>query len=222
MEWTGSSPEEQWKKGPGSRRVGRGDIGRFAKRNKLSLFLLLLFFLGMVYGAIVVSAGSTELIDTLSFMTSGFIEKRAEQSLLTTFLGSVSSNGMLLIVLFFLGFGAIFQPAEGFIPIFRGLGLGLSMGYLYSYYGLKGVGFCCLLILPHAFISTLTLILAARESIKLSNLFFGCIRRRPEEAIGAKAIKLYTMKYLIFLVFVLAAAIVDCLMTFLFARFFIL
>ncbi|MDF2567696.1 MAG: hypothetical protein K0R90_1152 [Oscillospiraceae bacterium] len=202
--------------------VYKADPSQYLKKNRLFLVLIVMFFIGMVYGAIVIRNGSQNLIGTLSFMTDGFVSKRSGQTLLSTLVGSFSSNFIFIFILFLMGFSAISQPFIFFSPCFYGLGVGLSMGYMYTYYGLKGVGFCGVMILPHACISALAIVLASKESIRLSNLFLSSVIKKIEGEISLKSIKLYCAKYLVILVFIIASAIIDSSFSFLFARFFVL
>lgn len=191
-----------------------------SRKNKLLFSLFLLFFFGVLYGALIVSYGSPQLIETLSFMKESFLSLRAEQSLLQTFLRSFGIHAALLTLLFLCGFSAISHLVSFGMPAFYGLGFGLSVGYLYASMGAKAILFTVVIILPHSIISTVALVLASRESIRLSNLFLAGFIPKLSGSISLQAVKLYTLKYVILLLFLLAASFLDGLFTFLFARFF--
>lgn len=195
---------------------------RVFKGNFLFYFLIGLFFVGMLYGVLVINSYGSSLNDILSSMINTFVDSRLEQSLFSTFITSFNSSLILIVISFLFGFCSISQPLTMLIPVFRGLGLGLCMGYLYSGYGFKGVGFSLILIIPHMFISTLAIIISSKESIKLSNLFLGTFVAKLSNSITFKSVKLYCIKHSILLLFIFISAIIDCLFTFLFARFFIL
>lgn len=197
-----------------------GAVVKLAGKNRFLLVLFLLFFFGVVYGALVISQGSRQLMDTLSFMTDNFLSLRSEQSLLQTFFRSFGMHLGMMAVLYVMGFSAISQPVSLFIPAFYGLGFGLSVGYLYSSMGAKAILVTAVIILPHAMISTVALILAVRESVRLSNLFLAGFVPKLTGSVSLKAVKLYSVKYLILLLFMLLASFVDGIFTFLFARFF--
>ncbi len=191
-------------------------------RNKFLKAIFILFLLGMIYGAVMVSVSSQESLDKMSFITGQFIDKRAQQSIFLTFFNSLYSSGILLAALFVLGFCAIGHPVSLFIPFFRGLGLGLSMGYLYQNDGLKGVVFCLLLIIPQAFFSTLSLILATRESVRFSNLFLSLLfPKKLEQSQAPHLLKLYLTKFGVLAGLIAVSALVDSVCTFLFAGFFV-
>lgn len=61
-------------------------ISEFIKKNKLTAVMTALFFVGMAYGALVVGFGDDKMLHSLSFMTKGYMNSRAEQSMAITFL----------------------------------------------------------------------------------------------------------------------------------------
>lgn len=146
-------------------------ISEFIKKNKLTAVMTALFFVGMAYGALVVGFGDDKMLHSLSFMTKGYMNSRAEQSMAITFFNSLWSTGCFILALFLLGFSSVSIPAIVILPFFKGLGLGTSLGYLYITYALKGIAFSAAVILPAAIFSTFAMILASREAFKLSLLF---------------------------------------------------
>ncbi len=191
--------------------------------SNMSLFkiLLILFLLGMVYGALMVGFGQAQTSDQLSILTDQFINKRAEQSIVFTFFNSFSSSMLLLFAAFLLGFCAVGQPGSFFIPLFRGLGLGLSTAYLYAQRGWQGALFTLILILPTAAISTFALLLASKESIRFSNRMFKMLLPdRFESDIDGDTLRLYLLRFFVLMGLIALSALVDTLCTFLFAGFF--
>ncbi len=201
------------------RREANGEKGGVSR---LILLLFGLFAGGIAFGALMAGNGSAEAMGVLQSATSLFSAERASQPLFTTFVHSISASGSLLLLLFFCGFWAVGQPVELFIPLFKGLGLGMSMGYLYLYYHLKGVLFSLALILPQAFLSSLAIILAGKESIQMSSLLFKMLAGGRENAGGLSIVRLYCTKFMILGGMILLAALVDCVCTFAFARFFVM
>lgn len=182
--------------------------------------IVILFFLGMIYGALLIGLGQAQTQEQLSFLTEQFINKRAEQSIFYTFIGSFNSSAVLLLGSFLLGLSAVGQPGALALPVFNGLGLGLSMAYLYSTQGFQGILFTLVLILPSAIISTIALVLATNESVRFSNSIFRMLFPGKYEAPSSNHLKLYLMRFGVLLLFDVAAALVDSVFTFLFAGFF--
>ena len=191
----------------------------YLKKINLIKLLFVLFVLGMIYGAALIGLNQDEALAQLGGVMQRFISKRAEQSVIITLISSFSSSMVLITILFLIGFFSIGQPIALLIPVFQGLGVGLSTAYLYSSRGFGGVLFCLLLILPSAFISTFALILGSRESIRFSSknlktLFPQKFNQNMKGELG-----LYLKRFAALTFFQAISAIVDAICTFLFARF---
>lgn len=192
------------------------------KKNKFTIIIAVFFFVGMAYGAVMIGFGDEKLLHSLAFMTKGYMTGRVEQSFVDTFFNSLLTSGAIVLLLFLLGFSAVSIPAIVFLPLFKGLGLGVSIGYLYLTYGIKGVAFSAVMILPSALLSTFAIVLAGREAMKLSLLFLGTFLPKIQGNLSARVVKLYCAKFLVLIGIVAVSALVDCLVTFLFSGFLIL
>lgn len=199
-----------------------GNLSAAFKKNKLTIVMAALFFVGMAYGSIVAGFGDESLLHSLAFMTKGYMAGRVEQSLVETFLFSFLSSGGFILGFFLLGFSAVALPVIVILPLFKGLGLGVSIGYLYITYGIKGVAFCAAIILPAALFSTFAIILAARESFKLSLLFLATFIPKLQGTITPRVIKLYCAKFLVLFGIIAISSLIDCVVTFLFSSFLVL
>lgn len=90
------------------------------KKNKITVLVSVLFFAGMLYGALLIGFGEKGFLDSLGFMTKGYADGRTGQTVLTTFFNSFVSAGTFILLLFLLGFSAISAPLILFLPFFRG------------------------------------------------------------------------------------------------------
>ncbi|MCL2089536.1 MAG: hypothetical protein FWH14_08640 [Oscillospiraceae bacterium] len=187
------------------------------KKNKLLAALSFVFVIGMLYGAAMVGS-SDGMNDRLEFITQGFINERTGESLIGIFGVSLQSSASLLVLLFFSGFFAIGQPIALATPFFRGLGLGMSMGYLYANFGGRGMLFSLALIFPHALISSITLIFAAKESMRFSLGFLS--RISPGNNTAMLPVRAYVMRFVLMFMFLMAAAFSDAVFTRMFAGMF--
>ena len=100
----------------------------------------------------------------------------------------------------------------------RGFGLGLTSGYLYAAYGLKGILFNALIILPGAFLCCLALLLAAREGVDFSRR----IAQSAKSAAGREhpAVKQYLLRFGTIIAIAFMASVLDVIMTLSFAGIF--
>ena len=190
-------------------------------KDKLLIILFLLFLIGVLYGGLIAASASDDVIAKLSGITGGFADKRAQQSLLSTFFSSLGSYMLILFALYILGFSSISQPLELFVPAFYGLGIGITMGYIYKTQLFKGVVYCAVLVVPHTVIALTAIVLAAREAFLMSNLFLGCVFPKLAGELSSETLKLYSVKCVVLSAVILISAVVDCLLTFIFAGLFV-
>lgn len=188
-------------------------------QKRVFYILLALFVLGLMYGSILLKSGNTALLERLATIQNVAVANKVNQSFGITFVHSLFSSGIFVLLAFLLGFSAVTQPATFLIVFVKGLGLGSSIGYFYLNYGLAGVGYSALVIMPGAVISTFALILSARESVALSNLLFFSFTKE-ENGCNKSTLKLYLLKHLILGAFVLASSFLDAVMALIFAGIF--
>lgn len=184
----------------------------YLQKNYIFITLILLFIIGMVYGALIIKTQSAQLYEQLSVLTGSYNYK--ENQFIHTLFSSFFSNTIFLLVPYFAGYGAIFQLVPAFVPLFKGLGLGLSMGYIYQTEGLGGIGYCALIIIPHTAVALIAIIIGCRESIKMSNLFFKSIKQ--SECLNLETIKLYNVKFIVLTAISFIAALINALSVMLF------
>ncbi|WP_040197006.1 stage II sporulation protein M [Candidatus Soleaferrea massiliensis] len=195
----------------------------YVKKNYRSILFFALFFIGMIIGAMLIRNAPGETLDNLASITGGFVDKRAQQSFADTLISSFMSNSLYLMLLFIFGFCAIAQPFITAVPLFKGLGLGFSIGYFYAYYKLQGLLYVLLIILPGALITTAVVIAACNQAYSLSLIFLRGINPNNNKSPNNQpsiTIKKYMMRYVFFLVVILVSSSFEAICSSLFGRFF--
>ena len=191
-------------------------------KTRWRIFLIGAFFIsGLISGSLIVGGYSETSETALDVVISGFIDVRTGQSILTTFYNSLVSTVPLLIITFILGLCAIGVPFIPFISVFRGLGLGISMGYLYAFQGLKGIGYCALIIIPPAIVSSIAIILACKEALRFSSIIFMSMTSKGNKTGKIPDMKKYCLRFCVFLFLLIAAVIIDACFSSAFSRFFV-
>lgn len=181
--------------------------------------LIAVFFIGVAYGSVLAGSANAETSESLRRMTDAFLLQREADTFLSAFLSSLLSSGLFVLLLFLCGFSAVGQPGSFFLVVFRGIGLGVTMGHFYSDLGIKGILMSMALIVPASIISSYAILLAGRESIKLSNRFFRVLVC-DDVMMPAGILKTYTVKFLILTLLILLSAAVNGLCTRIFAPMF--
>ncbi len=188
----------------------------------LDLFKILfaIFTFGFILGVILIGINQQESLSQLKLLMEKFIRNRTQDSILVTFFSSFFGFSIPILVLFLIGFFPLGQPVAFFIPMFHGLGLGLSSAYLYSLKGFQGIKFCIFIIAPCEIIYVLLLLIASKFSIRFSNRNFKNLIPEKYSQNKKGLLKRYLMRFITIFSFIVFVALVDCLTTFVFYRFF--
>ncbi|MEG0693036.1 MAG: stage II sporulation protein M [Oscillospiraceae bacterium] len=190
-------------------------------RANYSLILLAgMFIIGMIYGVLLIKSNSDSLANTISIITNEYTIKLQQGSIWQGFWSSFVSTFIFIFLPYLLGYSAIAQPLILFVPWFKGLGLGFFMANLYTSYGFRGIGFCALVIMPSTLVALFCILIASREALKLSNLFFQSFASKRHSAVSLTTIKLYNLKLLVLSFISLIASIINVVCVLLFSELF--
>lgn len=179
------------------------------KRDRLLIILISCFLLGVLIGAVILSRADKTATENLSFLFKGFIESRGKDEFFASFFSSFSSSLLILLVSFLLGFSAISTPFIFLTAVYRGLGVGMTAGYLYGNNGLVGIGFFAGVVAPGAVAISLALLYACKESIRFSMIFFRPLYRTFPGTSALPALKIYLHRYLMFFFILAGASLCD-------------
>ncbi len=204
--------------------VRQGTVrNRFHKKNeRFTAILAGMVLLGVLIGALlyvfVRGTGDEETFARLALVNENFLNTRREASFLRILFGSFFSSTLYLGGIFLLGFWAISQPFTLLVLVFRGLGLGAVLAQIYAAHGRGAILITLVLILPYTLLSVTALVLGARESIRMSNIYcaVSLSSRCPERMVDT--VKLYLVKFLVLEAMIAAAAAVDCICTVIYNR----
>lgn len=193
----------------------------FITQNKLLVFLSLVLLCGIFLGSNIEELMKNQTVENITSMFLNDFKNRAFQPIFYVFISSLSSIFLFILVSFFLGlsiWGFLLVPL---VPFFRGLGIGLVQNYLYSQYGLKGLLFQLIVLFPGFFISSIAILLMAKESILISKNFSNILVFRSNPKIEKNTdLKNYIIKVGIILSIALGSVVVDIFLNFFFLRFF--
>lgn len=199
----------------------RTSIKNLANKNIIFICLLFLFILGMFYGTLLIKSDNDSVWSQLEIITNEYRAIQIRQSLITTFINSFLSSLIFLIIPYLFGYSSIGQIGTFFISFFYGLGLGCALGYLYMNYGVKGILYSAVIVIPHSVITLFALLIGCRESIKLSNLIFLSFFSGNDRAVNLTTIKLYNVKFFILCLMIVIASVINVLTVMLFSKLFI-
>lgn len=187
-------------------RSGRDPI---SKPNLLLIVLATLFISGLVIGALCVRTAGNDILDKMLRMFQNYAQVRSQQSLFQNFGSSFIAGIFCILSLYLLGLTAWGAPVILCIPVFDGMGIGMTSGALYTDYGWAGFGYSALIIVPGALISAIAIIFSARESLRCSALLFSehCL----SHPVTREPFKDYSIKFLILTLLIVLSSAVDML-----------
>lgn len=182
----------------------------FKITNKLIFTLMILLLFGAFVGGLISPYVKSAEI---GFLADSFLESRQNQEFWSIFWASLWGNLLILGAVFLLAFSAISIPALLLTPVFKGMGVGVSVGFLYISEGFQGLYKAVLFIIPGGFFSSIMVVLAVNIAMRFSrNLLktlmndVHSLHKNPqkENAIGAMA-----FKFGVLMVFAVCCAAID-------------
>ncbi len=180
-----------------------------------SIFLIT----GMVLGSIFAKNIDFSVLSKLDFLFYSNIKTRSVQPFLSVFTASFASSFLFVLFCFLCGlsiWGMFIIPV---VLVFRGFGLGLTSGYLYSSYGGNGILFNLIVILPGAFICCIAILLAAREGSRFSRRI-AAGGKGQGGIISRSNIRLYLLRFGAILGIAFLSAVTDLILSACFAGMF--
>ena len=186
-------------------------IGAYSARFYAGLLGVML--VGVLLGSLFYSSMDSNVLGSIGRTGSGFVSLRQHADFPQILLRTLSSSTLFLLVIFLSGLCAVGQPFAACALAVRGLGMGVVFSQLYSGFGVKGMLYSAVLVLPNALICSVALVLGAREAICLSNRYavFSLSDRQQD---GLKeTLRRYCAKFLVLEAVLAVSAGMDCLVT---------
>ncbi len=191
-------------------------VSQLPIRREILMFSILLLS-GLLIGVLVAKNGNESILTQVSRMFDSFYSVRENQSIGASVINSLKVSCAFWLINVLFGLCIIGIPFVTIIPVIRGLGIGLVTGYIYSIYGIKGIGYCFLIIFPGALISFIALIYAVSDSFKMSlYTLSSCVNSGAPKG-GAEKIKIFAVRQIFYLMLFAVSAFTDGIVNKLFA-----
>lgn len=191
-------------------------VSQLPIRREILMFSVLLLS-GLLIGVLVAKNGNESILAQVSRMFDSFYSVRENQSIGASVINSLKVSCAFWLINLLFGLCLIGIPFVTAIPVIRGLGIGLVTGYIYSIYGIKGIGYCFLIIFPGALISFIALIYAVSDSFKMSlYTLSSCVNSGAPKG-SAEKIKIFAVRQIFYLILFAVSAFTDGIVNKLFA-----
>lgn len=196
------------------------DILNLTNHLKIKIILLILSVIGMISGAITVPTLNIDLLNNLDFIFLTDFSERIQQTNLQVFISSFSVLSIFALLVELSAFSCWGVLVIPLITTFRNVGLGITAGYLYLIYGLKGIAFYILILLPGVFISSLGLISFSSEAINFSSKILKNILPKENKEKLWDSLKYHLKKVGYSLMILCISSLTDVCSMMMFSRFF--
>jgi len=192
---------------------------RFLGSNWRLLLLGVLFLAGILLG---VSLSASDVAGGMAEkIAQSYLAQRVNQPFWLTIYYLFLSFFPFAVVAFVSGLCVAGWLVSYGLPLFKGLGYGLAVSYFYRVFGLMGIGYSSLLILPHSFLCGITLLLMCRESMRFSRLLGTNVTPQGTPKNLWADFKLYALRHGCFVVLALFSSILNAFLNWAFSGFFV-
>ncbi len=196
------------------RRKRTNRVGRFITDNRRLLAFLLLPIGGCVCGMVLY--GLVQPAEWLGLLTVESVS-RSFSGVFSQLFESCFQPVLLLALLFIAGLSACGAPIAVVIPIFWGLGLGMTQACYYAN-GWQGLLVVAAVMLPHSAMEAVALLMASSECLRMSLRFTVLLLPRSAHCGGLwQEFRLYCFRFLVLLLLLFGAGALDVAMRLIFA-----
>ncbi|NLA73306.1 MAG: hypothetical protein GX848_05690 [Clostridiales bacterium] len=193
---------------------------KIPKINYKPIIFFLFLLTGLIIGVICIKYGVKSFVDLAANIFEQTRLESSEKSIAGLFFSSLLSSICFLFAAFIIGLCAVGIPFLPIIPFIKGLYFGALGGYMYSTYGVTGIGYCALITYPAAAIMITALIYGCTESMMMSADICGILLNKTIGMNNKDALKLYCIRYSILALIIIVAAIVYTALFKLFGAYF--
>lgn len=187
--------------------------------NKIFIILCAVFISGIAIGSIFLQKNSW-LSQTTKTLFESYISVHNENPFFKKLLVCFSRYLIVLVLYFLSGSSMLGVAVTPFITAWQGILFGAVSSYLYQTYGLSGIAFNAIILIPPAVIFTICCFFAARYAIDFSLTVAKLTLPRSKPTSLYISFKNYCGKYLIFIAVSLICAVIDIILNLFFLKFF--
>ena len=168
-----------------------------------------LFLCGLILGVLTMKGEEAQLKSVLNDFFIDYINNKSGNTILGCFLDSAILTLFIPILTFIFGLCAVGVPIIIAMPTLIGIAVGMATGFLYSEYTFQGLGYAALIILPSAAIVIATLLKCCNEAISMSLEIVFSISGGSYPKSKNNELKEYCLRFLIFAVPLILAALLN-------------
>lgn len=197
------------------RRRGRArglpDIRTVLRRYGVTIVFSAVLAAGLLTGCLTSSSVGADTLKKLDLLFTTNMPDRLRGGALGAFCASFGSDFLFLLAAFLLGLCVWGIAGLPFVAFFKGYGIGVSAGYLFSAYGAKGVVFYLAVLLPGVCLFSMALVYELCASLDIYKRFMRALTKGVVTGLKS-AFRLYLKKSAGYLITALFASVLDVLL----------
>lgn len=141
--------------------------------NQIVIIVFVIYVFGLIAGSICYNSIDSESVKAVTDELLAFKQK----SFVDQLIDDLCLNISLYFLTFIFGLCCIGLPAVSLMPFVIGIINSVKISYFYINYGIKGIGYTLLMILPGASLFVAVSILSASNGIEMSRVLFNAALR---------------------------------------------
>ncbi len=188
-------------------------------KNNIVIILSLFFVVGIIIGVVAVRNDGV-VSDMANTALDNYIISHSGTSFVRLFLNSFLGFLPFALIIFICGTSLVGIALTPIAITYRGFSYGIMTAYLYSKYLIHGIAFNSIILIPANLFALFGFLLIGREAFNFS-LQLARISMPKGQSVGFyNDFKTYCKKIILYLLFVVCAALLDAVMCLSFMKFF--
>jgi stage II sporulation protein M len=193
------------------------------KGQRIYLFLLIIFIIGVIFGSIFITILSDTDKSTVTTQITSFFDQIQSNKIdyLGALKNSATSNLIYIVVIWLLGISVIGIPIIILMMFLKGFIIGFSIAAIVAKYKILGLLGALTYIFPHIIISILVIFMISFYALKLSfNLFRAVVERKSINF--NEIVSRYSSVMLISIILMVVASLIEAFISPYIIKFFLM
>lgn len=180
----------------------------FLGRNNVMLFLTGIMIIGMLSGCLIFGGGDS-ISDFASDWFFTFLNIRRKTGFFNVLISVLWSYLPFQLACYFCGTSVVGSVITPFVVALKGFFLGLLTSFVFSEYGLLGIAFNGLIVIPASIVCAVAMLLSAKEALAFSFALFKLSLPTGETHQFYNDFKKYSFRNLTYLLILFVASFID-------------
>ncbi len=191
----------------------------FLHKNKLFLLMCISLIFGIIIGSFALS-GNGKASDFADKIFQFYISGRQNIAFFNLFFSTLIVYFLVCFIYFTIGTSVIGVVLSPILCCIVGMYFGSLASYSYGRFGLKGVAFNAIVLVPSALAFSICLFFAAKEAFNFSSIIIKLTMPKSRPCNISVEFKTYCGRFVLVMIFCVVAALIDAAVSTSFLKFF--